>query len=89
VQGRLWREFTVSSTVNELRGIVSGGTEEVQLWCGGELVFRTRGRRSNDVEVPFRWRLDELRGEKVRLQIVDASTAPWGFVCVRGLELVE
>jgi len=89
VHGRLWQEFTLSTTARELRGTVHGGSEEVQLWHGDRLVYRTSGRRSNDVDVPFRWRLDELRGEKVRLQIVDASTAPWGFVAVRGLHIVE
>lgn len=88
VQGRLWQEFTVPPEAKELRGVVFGGSEAVQLWCGDELVRSTRGRRSNEVDVPFRWRLDALRGKTVRLQIVDGSTGRWGFVSVRGLQLV-
>lgn len=89
VQGRIWQEFTVPATARELRGCVWGGGEAVQLWCGDELLRSTRGRRSNDRETPFRWTLEEFRGRSVRLQIVDRSSAPWGFVSVRGLELVD
>lgn len=89
VAGRLAQEFVVPNGANELRGIVWGGDEALQLWRGDELVRCTRGARSNAREVPFRWRLDDLRGQRVRLVIADESAAPWGFVSVRGLELVE
>lgn len=89
VQGRLWQEFTVSETARELRGVVWGGSEAVQLLLDDEVVRCTRGRRTNDVQVPIRWRLDEFRGKRVRLEIVDRSTAGWGFVSVSGLELID
>lgn len=89
VQGRLWQEFVVPENARELRGVVWGGDRAVQLWCGDERVRATRGLRSNDVDVRFRWRLDAFRGRRVRLEIVDDATAPWGFVSVSGLELVE
>ncbi len=89
VQGRIWQEFTVPATARELRGVVFGGSEAVQLWRGDELLRCTRGRRSNDVEVPFRWTLDEFRGQTVRLQVTDQSTARWGFVSARAIELLE
>lgn len=89
VTGRLWQEFDVPAQAKELRGFVHGGSEAVQLWRGDELLRSTRGRRSNEVEVELRWRLDDDRGQSVRLVVVDQSTAKWGFVSVRGLRLVE
>lgn len=89
VQGRIWREFDVPATATELRGFVLGGTETVELWCGDDRVRCTRGPRTNDRETAFRWNLEGLRGATVRLQIADGSSAPWGFVTVHGLELVE
>lgn len=89
VRGRIWQEFTVPGDAKELRGFVWGGTQSVELWVGDERVRCTRGRRTNDRETPFRWTLDAVRGQTVRMQVVDESTAPWGFVSVRGLEIVE
>jgi hypothetical protein len=89
VRGRLWQDFTVAQSQRELRGFVHGGTESVQLWRGDELLRCTRGRRTNDVETEFRWRLEEYRGELLRLVIADDSTAPWGFISVRGLSVIE
>lgn len=89
VRGRLWQEFTVPALAKELRGFVSGGTESLRLVRGDEVLRSTRGPRSNDVEVLVRWRLDDLRGQRLRLEVVDDSTARWGFVTVRGLELIE
>ncbi|HEX5052664.1 MAG TPA: DUF4185 domain-containing protein [Planctomycetota bacterium] len=88
-RGRLWQDFTVPPAARELRGFVFGGSEAVQLWRGDELLRSTRGRRTNDVETAFRWTIDEYRGELLRLVVVDDSTARWGFVSVRGIELVE
>ncbi len=89
VKGRIWQEFVVPAAATELRGFVWGGSDSVELWRGDERVRCTRGRRTNDRETPFRWNLGALRGTTVRLQIADDSAAPWGFVSVRGLELVE
>jgi len=33
--------------------------------------------------------LDTLRGKTVRLQVLDESTAAWGFVSVGGCRLVD
>lgn len=89
VRGRLWQDFVVPASARELRAFVHGGTEAVQLWRSGELLRSTRGRRTNHVETALRWSIDDLRGQAVRLVIADDSTAPWGFVSVRGLQLVE
>ncbi|HEU4418906.1 MAG TPA: DUF4185 domain-containing protein, partial [Planctomycetota bacterium] len=89
VRGRLWQDFTVGQNVRELRGFVHGGNESVQLWRGDELLRCTRGRRTNDVETELRWTLEEYRGDALRLVIADDSTAPWGFVSVRGLLVIE
>ena len=59
------------------------------LWRGDELLRSTRRRRTNDVETELRRTLEECRGESLRLVIADDSTAPWGFVSVRGLAVIE
>lgn len=89
VRGRLAQEFTVPQDAVALRGLVHGGTESIRLVRGDEVLRATRGPRTNDRELELRWNLELLRGETVRLEIVDGSTAPWGFVTVRGLELLR
>lgn len=38
---------------------------------------------------PACWDLSDLRGERLTLEILDRSSARWGFVTVRGLALVR
>jgi hypothetical protein len=82
--GRLWQDFTVDATVTEIDFAVHGGHAAVELWRGGDLVRRTRGRNTNDVDLPVRWRLGQLRGETLRLVIDDDQTDAWGFVGTTG-----
>lgn len=89
VQGALGQDFVVPSDAKELTFLVHGGTQSVRLVHEGDVVRETRGPRTNDVELRARWNLEALRGERVRLEIVDTSSEPWGFVTVRAFELVR
>jgi hypothetical protein len=51
------------------------------------VVRRSRGRRDNDVETEVRWQLAGLRGETVRVVIVDDLAGAWGFVGAGAFEL--
>lgn len=87
IRGRLYQEFRVPLSASILRGFVKGGTESVRLMRGDEVLRESRGPRTNDREVELRWTLDPYRGEDLRLEVLDDSTAPWGFVTVRGLAI--
>lgn len=87
VQGRLSQEFTVPNDALELRAFVKGGSESVRLVRGDEILRETRGRKTNDVETQLRWTLQEFRGERLRIEIADASKDRWGFVTVRAFEI--
>lgn len=89
VRGKLWQGFCVPLDARELRCVLRGGTESVRLTREGEILRESRGPRSNDVTREVRWSIDEYRGQVLHVEIVDESTAPWGFVTVRGLELVR
>src|SRR5690606_7895783 len=85
--GELWQEFVVDAGTSELRFFVHGGDARVELRRGDEVVRSSRGRRSNEVEREVRWRLEQLRGDKLRLVVIDDLTGAWGFVGARGFEL--
>lgn len=87
--GVLAQEFTVPAGANELRCTLRGGTESIRLVRDGEVVRESRGPRTNDVDRAVRWRIDDYRGETLRFEIVDESKARWGFVTVRGIEIVQ
>lgn len=89
VRGRLFQEFTVPADARYLRGHLKGGTESVRLLRGDEVLRETRGPRTNDREIELRWTIEPFRGESLRLEVLDDSTERWGFVTVRGLELVQ
>jgi hypothetical protein len=88
--GRLYQCFRVPTDARELRFTLSGGADtsklRVALWQGGRLYRRMTAR--ND-RAPFRvrWDIAPLRGEVVTLEVVDESTAPWGFISVARFEL--
>ncbi len=88
-RGSLSQEFTVPAEASELRFLIKGGSESVRLWRGDELLRETRGRKTNDVETQARWTIDDFRGQRVRVEIADESSARWGFVTVRKFELVR
>ena len=85
--GAIWQDFTVDAATSELRFKLHGGDGTIKLYRGGELLRRSQGRRTNDVETQVIWKLDEYRGDTLRIVIEDYSTAAWGFVGVSGIEL--
>jgi len=86
-KGLLWQEFVVDAETSELRFFLHGGDARVELRHWGEVVRSSHGRRDNDSELDVRWRLEDYRGEKVRLVIVDDLTGAWGFVGARSFAL--
>jgi hypothetical protein len=88
--GRLYQCFRVPTDASELRFSLAGGADasklRVALWQGDRLYRRMTAR--NDRE-PFRvrWDVAPLRGEVVTLEVVDDSTAAWGFISVAGFAL--
>jgi hypothetical protein len=78
--GMLWQDFTVDSTTSALRFLIHGGDARVELLRGNEVVRSSHGRRMNSPETEVIWRLEELRGDTLRVRIVDDLTAAWGFV---------
>jgi hypothetical protein len=88
VTGTLAQTFTVPANASELRCVLRGGTESIRLVRAGEVVRESRGPGTNDADRLVRWRIEEYRGEMLTIEIVDASKAPWGFLTVRGIELV-
>lgn len=87
VVGTLSQAFTDDATTSTLSFFIHGGDAAVKLYRGSDVVRATRGRRTNAPETPVIWRLEELRGETVRLVVDDDLTGPWGFVGVSGFTL--
>lgn len=85
--GMLWQDFTVDAATSELRFLLHGGDARVELRLGDEVVRSSHGRRDNDGELDVRWRLDDYRGQTLRLVIVDDLTGAWGFVGARSFAL--
>jgi hypothetical protein len=77
--GTLEQPIAVDATARELSFWVAGGDATVELRRGDTVLRRATGRRSNDAH-RVRWRLDDLRGETLRIVIDDHLTTPWGFV---------
>jgi hypothetical protein len=90
--GRLYQCFRVPATATELQFTLHGGADArktyVALWEGTRLHRRMTARDDN---TPFRvrWDVVPLRGKVVTLEIVDKSTAPWGFIGVGGFTLAS
>jgi hypothetical protein len=55
----------------------------------GAVVEAIAGPATNDVDVSVRWNLARHAGQKLRLYVVDASGARWGFVSVSEMTLTE
>jgi hypothetical protein len=85
--GAIFQDFTVDANTSELRFKLHGGDGTISLYRGGELLRRSQGRRTNDVETQVIWKLEEYRGDTLRIVVADASTSPWGFVGMSGIEL--
>jgi hypothetical protein len=83
----LWQEFVVDATTSELDFFVSGGTSYVELWNSGDRLRASRGQNDNNQVIPVAWRLEEYRGQLLRVVIHDQDTGPWGFVNAWGFSL--
>jgi hypothetical protein len=90
--GRLYQCFKVPPDATELRFSLHGGADAsktyVALWHADHLHRRMTARNDN---TPFRieWDVTALRGKVVTLEVVDESTAEWGFIGVQGFTLVD
>jgi hypothetical protein len=80
VVGKVWQDFTVRDTTNEIRFLLHGGDARVVLMHGNDVVQQVKGKRQNTPETEVVWNLTALRGETVRIMIDDTLTDPWGFV---------
>jgi|GEM_PF-5939591 len=89
--GRLYQCFKVPMDATELRFSPHGGADSqatyVALWNGPQHFRRTAGRNDH-IPVDVAWNIESLRGQVVTLEVVDQSTAPWGFIGVHGFELL-
>jgi len=89
--GRLYQCFKVPADGTELKFLLHGGVDVqktyVALWQGGQL-YRKMTARNDNMPFRVRWDVTSLRGEVVTLEIVDESTAPWGFIGVQEFSLV-
>jgi hypothetical protein len=88
--GRLYQCFRVPTDARELRFTLSGGADasklRVALWQGDRL-YRRMTARNDRAPFQVRWDVTPLRGEVVTLEVVDESTAAWGFLSVAGFAL--
>lgn len=89
VTGRLVQAIALDASARELRCFLRGGTESIRLSRDGEVLRESRGPRKNDGDLEVRWNVEEFRGENLLFEIVDDSKARWGFVTVRGIEIVQ
>lgn len=81
-------EFIVEHSSYRLA--VSGGIDEARVYCAlvdaetGALLWKTTGNGSNHFgNVRAEWQ--EFQGKRVRLRVVDQSTAAWGHINFGGL----
>ncbi|MHC4921113.1 MAG: hypothetical protein ACYTKC_16165 [Planctomycetota bacterium] len=90
-RGRLYQCFEVPKKAAYLRFFLHGGCDprrlRVNLWNGEELLRWMTGRNHNG-PIEIRFSLARVRGKVVTLEIVDQSTARWGFLGVHGFEVV-
>ena len=90
--GRIYQCFKVPADATELRFLLHGGADiqktYVALWQGDRLYRKMTARNDN---TPFRvqWDVKPLRKEVVTLEIVDESTAAWGFIGVQEFSLAR
>ena len=90
--GRLYQCFQVPADAATHRLALHGGADSqttyVALWHGPQLDRSMSGR--NDI-TPFQveWDVLSLRDKIVTLEIVDKSTAGWGFIGVQGISLIS
>lgn len=75
---------------DRMRFLVGGGNDSERLYIGlrvdGEIVFRATGDRSEILEEK-EWDLTPWLGSEVQIEIVDASSEPWGHILVDDIRL--
>jgi hypothetical protein len=86
-KGKLWQEFDLDALSSSLSFTVRGGHAAVVLYADGDVVRRTIAADSDATIVHGLWRLETLRGKRVRLAIEDDATDAWGFIQVSAFEL--
>jgi len=87
-QGRLLSpEFTLERRFVSF--LIGGGSQAkqtcVNLLVGGQAV-RTATGRDNERLTPHNWEVEDLLGQRARIEIVDAATGPWGHINVDQIE---
>jgi len=76
-------EFTVDAAVPYLSFLIAGGNHAgktcVQLLVGDKVVREQVGPRSLEFR-PVTWNLSDLKGTRVRIQILDQHSGEWGII---------
>lgn len=76
-------EFTVDASVPYLSFLIAGGSHAgktcVQLLAGDKVVREQVGPRSLEFR-PVTWDLSDLKGKRVRIQILDQHSGEWGII---------
>jgi hypothetical protein len=90
--GRLYQCFQVPADATELRFALHGGADArktyVALWQRDRL-YRKMTARDDNTPFRVRWDVRPLRGQVVTLEVVDESTAAWGFIGVQEFAMVR
>lgn len=80
-------EFTIERPF--ISFLVGGGSQEgrtcMNLVVGGEIVRTVTGQDNERLE-PHNWDVTELRGQRGRLEIVDAASGGWGHINIDQIE---
>ncbi|HVE67876.1 MAG TPA: DUF4185 domain-containing protein [Solirubrobacteraceae bacterium] len=84
-----WLEFRVHGGHATPGGFQRGSVASVRLYHRGQVVRETFGLDDNVRDVNARWNLQEFRGERLRLAIVDTTGDRWGFISATGFRLTR
>jgi len=83
------REFTVERGF--IRFLVGGGshaTTQIRLLVGGRVVRASSGKNSERLEQAV-WDVNEFRGQRARIEIVDEQKGGWGHINVDHIEFTD
>jgi fructan beta-fructosidase len=76
-------EFTIDRS--HIAFLIGGGSARdklgMQLLVGGDVVRTATGEESEEL-LWSSWEVNEFKGRKVRLRIIDSATESWGHICV-------
>ena len=88
--GRVFQSFNVPPNADTLNFLFNGGAGKhtyVALNYDGKTYRRESARNTNTIH-QVKWDIMPLRGKRVTLEVVDESTAGWGFIGVHKIEIV-